>query len=114
MKLKKAIRHLTELQLHDFVREDGCYKKAILLGIEALKEVGEARKLDAVILSLLPGETSEYMTCPKCGEQSPYGYYIDGKWIERKEPWACPNCQSLIVTDKEKGYGLRVESDTEL
>lgn len=58
--------------------------------------------------------TSGYMNCPKCEKPFQYAYYIDRKWIERKEPWTCPNCKSLIVTDKEKGYGLRVESDIKL
>ncbi len=62
--------------------------------------------------------TSGYMSCPKCGERFQYmrwekrGLFLEE--IEIPEPWECPKCKSLIVTDKEKGYGLRVESDIEL
>ena len=58
--------------------------------------------------------TSGYMNCPKCGEPFRYAHYETDSnwqdiWVELPEPWECPKCKSLIVTDKEKGYGLRVE-----
>lgn len=53
--------------------------------------------------------TSGYMKCPNCDAEFQYAGYEDGLWVEYPEPWECPNCKSLIVTDKEKGYGLKVE-----
>ncbi len=58
--------------------------------------------------------TSGYMECPKCGENLEYGGYENGVWIEHPEPWKCPKCKRTIITDKEKGYGLKVGSDMEL
>lgn len=57
--------------------------------------------------------TSGCMNCPKCKEHFQYAYYetdsnFQDMWIELPEPWKCPKCKSLIVTDKEKGYGLRI------
>ena len=57
--------------------------------------------------------TSGYMDCPKCGGSFKYmGWEKRGLFlveVEIPEPWECPKCKSLIVTDKERGYGLRVE-----
>lgn len=53
--------------------------------------------------------TSGYMNCPNCGELFQYAGFINGEWVETPEPWKCPKCKSLIVTDKQKGYGLRVK-----
>ena len=58
--------------------------------------------------------TSGYMNCPKCGSQFQYGHHETDSnwqsiWVELPEPWECPMCKSLIITDKEKGYGLRVK-----
>ena len=54
--------------------------------------------------------TSGIMNCPKCGESFQYADWENGVWVEYPEPWKCPKCKSLIVVDKKKGYGLRVES----
>ena len=62
--------------------------------------------------------TSGCMDCPKCGESFQYaayewqkkGLFLDKVWVELPEPWKCPKCESLIVTDKEKGYGLIVQA----
>ena len=53
--------------------------------------------------------TSGYMNCPKCGEPFQYAGYENGVWIEYPEPWKCPKCEPLIVTYKEKGWGLKVK-----
>jgi len=57
--------------------------------------------------------TSGYMKCPKCGEDFQYaGYRTDSNWqdvwVEYPEPWKCPKCKSLIIVDKEQGYGLKI------
>ncbi|KKN59294.1 hypothetical protein LCGC14_0543930 [marine sediment metagenome] len=58
MKLEEVIRHLTELQYHDFVREDGCYSKALPIGIEALKKIKSCRVYECSAAPVyLPGET---------------------------------------------------------
>ena len=59
--------------------------------------------------------TSGKMKCPKCNTSFQYADWVNGKWVEFKEPWRCPKCKSLIVLDTDKGYGLKlVESDIEL
>jgi len=60
--------------------------------------------------------TSGYMKCPKCGERFQCAEWrnwgkLSAEWVEIPEPWKCPNCKSLIVTDKEKGYGLKIQQD---
>ena len=60
--------------------------------------------------------TSGYMNCPKCGEDfqcsrweyQKKGIFLKQVWVEYPEPWKCPKCKSLIITDKEKGHGLIV------
>ena len=52
--------------------------------------------------------TSGYMDCPKCVEKVPYAHYELDEWTELPEPWECPKCKSLIITDKAQGYGLRI------
>ena len=47
------------------------------------------------------------MTCPKCRESFEYARWKHGEFVEQSEPWDCPNCGIKIVTDKEKGYGLK-------
>ena len=53
--------------------------------------------------------TSGYMNCPKCGCEFQSADYVDGKWTEFPEPWECPSCGSLIVVNREKGYGLKIK-----
>lgn len=53
--------------------------------------------------------TSGKMECPKCGGAFTYADYVDGKWTKFPEPWKCPKCESLIIVDREKGYGLKVK-----
>ena len=55
--------------------------------------------------------TSGYMDCPKCGESFECAGWENGIWVEYPEPWECLKCKSLIVVDKEEGWGLKVESD---
>ena len=56
--------------------------------------------------------TSGHMNCPKCGNPFQYmrwekrGLFLEE--IELPEPWECQKCKALVVTDKEKGYGLLV------
>jgi len=52
--------------------------------------------------------TGGTMKCPKCSTQFIWADYVDGKWTEFQEPWKCPKCGSLIVLDREKGYGLKL------
>lgn len=52
--------------------------------------------------------TSGCMKCPKCGKQFTCADYVEGLWTEFPEPWKCDSCQSQIVVDKDKGYGLKV------
>lgn len=52
--------------------------------------------------------TSGYMRCPACKKNFQYADWINGVWEETKAPWKCGHCNSVIVLDDKKGYGLRV------
>jgi hypothetical protein len=61
--------------------------------------------------------TSGLMKCPNCCKEFRYaGFKTDHNWqdvwVEYPEPWYCSNCKSYIVTDKEKGYGLKTIDET--